>query len=97
MNSVPHLKVKIGGRNFQIGCEPEEHATLRAAANMLNSEISSMQDNSAGQSVSLETAAVVSALNFAADLLRKQSPGPIQDFSPQIAQMIDKIDSALTD
>ncbi len=100
---MQNLNIKIGGREFQIGCEPEEHSNLCAAADLLNSEIASMQDGPGNMNVSLETSAVMSALNFAAELIRLRSDAQSQQNSPnerdgqRITELIEKIDSALMD
>lgn len=100
--SLQTLTVVVGGRNFRIGCQSEEQENLRAAAAMLDSEISSLQDESSTLRVSLESSAVLAALNFAAELVRRQPEQSNQhSFDQQvesrIAKLIDKIDSVLAD
>ena len=92
------LKVNIGGRDFNIGCGPDERDDLYAAAELLNSEISSLQTDPNSPPVSLETSAVVVALNLAGDLLRQKNQTPIEaddEISSQISQLVDKIESVL--
>ncbi len=103
MNPISTLKIQIGGREFQVGCAPDEHDILQQAADMLNAEIASMQDDADKMSVSLETSAVMSALNFAAELLRRQSDAQFENMTRneidnrRIAQLVNKIESALAD
>lgn len=92
------LTVNIDGRGFSLVCEPDEHDELRAAAELLNSEISSLKAGQNTPSVPLETNAVVVALNFAAELLRREAGSPIEtddEFNHRIAQLADKIESFL--
>ncbi len=101
-NPVQTLTVVVGGRNFRIGCEPEEQDNLQKAAAMLNSEITSLQNETSTLRVSLESSAVLAALNFAAELLRRQPERSNQhsgdpQLEPKIATLIEKIDSVLTD
>lgn len=96
--SASSLTVNIGGRDFHIGCGPEERDDLYAAAELLNSEISSLQTDPNSPPVSLETGAVVVALNLAGDLLRRKNQSPIEsddEFSSQISRLVDKIESVL--
>lgn len=78
-------------------CEPDEEESLRAAAELVNSEIASVQGDSAKSNVSLETAAIVSALNFAAELQRQNSNSSDGITSQNLAQLVDKINSVLPD
>ncbi len=91
------MTVQIGGRDFHIGCDPEEQDNLRAAAEMLNSEIASLQDDTGSSRISLESCAVLAALNFAAELQRGNSSVSGEDFSPKITHLVDKIDSVLAE
>ena len=97
MSSSPHISVQISGQNIQLVCEPDEEESLRAAAELVNSEITSVRGGSANPSVSLETAAIVSALNFAAELLRRNSDGSDEYSNQNLAQLVDKINSVLPD
>lgn len=78
-------------------CEPNEEESLRAAAELVNSEITSVRGGSAKSNVSLETAAIVSALNFAAELLRRNSNGSDENSNQNLAHLVDKINSVLPD
>ena len=94
------LNIQIGGRSFQIGCEPEEQDNLQAAAELLNSEIASLQNDSDSLRVSLESSAILAALSFAAELLGQQSDIPderAEQNEPRITRLIDKIDSILVE
>lgn len=92
------LKVTIGGRDFHLGCGPDERDELYAAAELLNSEISSLQADPNSPPVSLETGAVVVALNLAGDLLRRKTETPTvpyNEFSSRIVRLVSKIDFVL--
>lgn len=97
MSSSPNISVQIGGQNIQLVCEPDEEESLRAAAELVNSEITSIRGGSAKSSVPLETAAIVSALNFAAELLRRNSDSSDDDSNQNLAQLVDKINAVLPD
>lgn len=91
-------KVHIGGRDFYVSCEPDESEELHAAVDLLNSEITSLQGDPDAPSVSLETSAVIVALNLAGDLHRLNTENPIEsddEISSRIVRLIDKIDFVL--
>ena len=95
MSSLPNISVQIGGQNIQLVCEPGEEESLRAAADLVNTEITSVQGDSAKSNIPLETAAIVSALNFAAELLRQNSDSSDENSNQNLAQLVDKINSVL--
>ncbi len=93
-----HLKIKVGGRDFHVSCLPGERENLLNAAQMLNLEISSIQNNSQSTSITLEAGAVIAALNFAAEL--NLSKKELQNhsgeaFTNDIDRLIGEIDSVL--
>lgn len=92
-NSPQTLKIKIGGRDVTIGCAPEQQQNLLNAASVLNAEISNIQNTASTTSVSLESAAIIAALNFAAQIIENNSRAHQFDFD----SLIDKIDATLAD
>lgn len=97
LSSLPNISVQIGGQNIQLVCEPGEEESLRAAADLVNTEITSVQGDSTKSNIPLETAAIVSALNFAAELLRQNSDSSDDNSNQNLAQLVDKINSVLPD
>lgn len=97
LSSLQNISVQIGGQDIPLVCEPDEEESLRAAAKMVNSEITSVRGGSDKSNVSLETAAIVSALNFAAELHRQNSNSSDGNSDQNLAQLVDKINSVLPD
>ena len=98
-NTSETIVVHIGGRNFNILCAPDERENLLAAAESLKTEIAALQGNSATPKVSLETAAILTALNLTDELVRhRASPAPAHiEPGYDVQHLIDKIESALED
>ncbi len=87
------LKIKIGGRDVSLACAPDQQQILLNAASVLNAEISNIQNSTANASVTLESAAIIAALNFAAQIIENSSSAHQFDFD----ELIDKIDATLAD
>ena len=87
------LKIKVGGRDVSLGCAPDQQQNLLNAASVLNAEISNIQNSATTASVTLESAAIIAALNFAAQIIENNSLAREYDFD----KLIDKIDATLTD
>ncbi len=87
------LKIKIGGRDVTLGCAPDQQQILLNAASVLNAEISNIQNSAATASVTLESAAIIAALNFAAQIIENNSSADQFEFD----ELIDKIDATLAD
>ena len=90
------LKLKIGGRDFHIACEDHERQNLLDAAQLLNTELTKNNVGGAGL-VTLETGAVMVALNLAGELLksdRSESRLEQQD-SQLIGKLVDDLTEAL--
>ncbi len=96
-NSPETVKVHIGGRDFNLLCPPEEQKILLAAAESLQAEITALQGNSSTPKVSLETAAVLTALNLTDELMRRGADPADSESSIDVQHLIDKIESALED
>lgn len=95
-NQTVSLEVTVADRDFKVNCHQDEAESLKSAAELLNAEIDSMKG------VSLETSAVIAALNFAAELLRARSSATeqlatIDDQVPDIQHLMNRIEAALQD
>ncbi len=87
------LKIKIGGRDVSLACAPDQQQVLLNAASVLNAEISNIQNSTVNASVTLESAAIIAALNFAAQIIENNNSANQFDFD----NLIDKIDATLAD
>lgn len=61
------VTVRLLGREYRIGCTPEERDALLSAAELVNTRMQSIRG--AGKLAGTEQVAVVAALNLAHDLL----------------------------
>ena len=68
------LDIKLQGREFRVACPPEERESLLAAVSLVDAKMAEIaaKTKSAG-----ERLAVMTALNFAHELLSQ--PGPVAD------------------
>jgi len=93
------LKVNIAGKDFFVACEQSERKNLLEAARITNDEIiKNRGDITASNSVPVETAAVLAALNLAGELVsRDQSDNdlPAADQSELIDRLIQQLDDAI--
>ncbi|MDE0308753.1 MAG: cell division protein ZapA [Acidiferrobacterales bacterium] len=87
------LKIKVGGRHVSLACALDQRQSLLNAASALNAEISIIQNSSATTAVTFESAVIIAALNFAAQIIENSSPENQLDFD----DLIDKIDATLAD
>ena len=74
---MENLKIRIDGRDFTVSCDEGQRENLLDAAELLNSEITNIQNLSRSKMITLEASAVMAALNFAGELLLRnvdQSP-----------------------
>ena len=94
---MDNLKIRIDGRDFTVSCDEGQRENLLDAAELLNSEITNIQNMSRSKMITLEASAVMAALNFAGELLLRnvdQSHNN-QEISDSISKMIDDIDAVL--
>ena len=63
------LNVQIMGKDYRIGCPEGEEEGLRRAAQFLNKQMDEIKQS--GKVIGTERIAVMAALNFANDLLKK--------------------------
>ena len=94
---MDNLKIRIDGRDFTVSCDEGQRENLLDAAELLNSEITNIQNMSRSKMITLEASAVMAALNFAGELLlRNVDQGHNnQEISDSISKMIDDIDAVL--
>ena len=94
---MENLKIRIDGRDFTVSCDEGQRENLLDAAELLNSEITNIQNLSRSKMITLEASAVMAALNFAGELLLRnvdQSHNN-QEINDSISKMIDEIDAVL--
>lgn len=61
------ITVRIMGKEYNVGCPPEEHEALVKSADYLNERMSSIRKR--GKALGAERIAVMAALNIARELL----------------------------
>ena len=94
---MENLKIRIDGRDFTVSCDEGQRENLLDAAELLNTEITNIQNMSRSKMITLEASAVMAALNFAGELLlRNGDQGhKNQEINDSIRKMIDDIDAVL--
>lgn len=94
MNDTTAVKLKILGREIQVGCKPGERDALLKAAQHVESEMHSLQ--SRGNNPSVEKIAIITALNMANELLTlRDSTGEMNSASNLLDAMQGKLEKAL--
>jgi len=95
------VKLKILGKDMQIGCSAREEHNLRQAAQHVHSAMQKSRDRN--KTLSVEKVAILTAINLANELLQNEQNEQNKNDSPASAElsealkeMADKIDSALT-
>ena len=91
-DSPQHLKINVGGSELSITCAPSQRENLLQAVQLLNSEISNIQNSFQTSSITLETSAIIAALNFAAELIESQDA----KIEYNVDRLIDEINATLT-
>jgi len=91
------VKLKILGKDMQIGCAAgEEHNLRQAAQNVHASMLKSRERNKA---LSVEKLAILTAINLANELLHSEksdlASGTSETLSDTLKEMADKIDGVL--
>ena len=87
---MEQLDIKLLGREYRVGCKPEEKEGLLAAVTFLDGKMRDLADktNSAG-----ERLAVMTALNIAHEFLQFQRAGGFD--IPTLKRRIERINSRL--
>ncbi len=89
-----NLRIKISDRDFHIACGEEDRQNLLDAAQLINHELMKQNVGNSGL-VSLESGAIMVALNLAGEML-KQNPADDREFSAQDRHLIDHLIDELT-
>jgi len=94
-NTSEPISVSILDREYQFACEPEEARALKEAATFLDERMRSIKG--VGRLMSLERIAVMTALNFASELLKleKQEQHRVKHVDNRIRMLADELDDAL--
>ncbi len=94
---MENLKIRIDGRDFTVSCDEGQRENLLDAAELLNSEITNIQNMSRSKMITLEASAIMAALNFAGELLLRNGDQSHenQEISDSISKMIRDIDTVL--
>ena len=92
------VKLKILGKDMQVGCTAQEEHNLRQAAQHVHSSM--LKSRERNKTLSIEKLAILTAINLANELLQgqnnSQSSAESDALSDTLKEMADKIDSALT-
>jgi len=93
------VKLKILGKDMQIGCSAREEHNLRQAAQHVHTSMLKSRDRN--KALSVEKLAILTAINLANELLQNEkdnlAPSASAALSDTLKDMTDKIDSALRD
>lgn len=91
----PSITITVLGREYQIGCPPDEEDALRRAARYLDQQMEQMKNRSA--SLGYDKIAVLAALNITHDLLKLSAETSTSENTSlrDIKQLEKKIDHAL--
>jgi len=91
------VKLKILGKDMQIGCSAREEHNLRQAAQHVHSAMQKSRERN--KTLSVEKLAILTAINLANELLQneqsKNNNPASAELSDTLKEMADKIDSAL--
>lgn len=90
------ITVRILDKELQLGCLPDQEATLQQAAELLDQEMQTIRR--AGKIIGADRIAIMAALNIAYELLqhRHNKDQYIDSFTSRLQELQDKIDGALT-
>lgn len=93
-NDSQMLDISILGRDYRVGCAPEEREALLTAVEFLDSRMSELADRTKSSG---ERLAVMTALNLAHELLAVTLPGgfDMSEFRRRIVSMESRLDEAL--
>jgi cell division protein ZapA len=89
------VTIHIMGKEYQIGCPPNEQERLLQAAQNLDKQMRNIREN--GKVLGLERIAIMAALNLSHELLQEQAKhSGTNSSSQQIDRVNQKLDQALT-
>lgn len=93
--SKQNLHIKIEHRDYQISCKEDERENLLNAVEVLKDEIHNIRNSGISNPITLETGAVMAALNFAGELLTLKEQQAKNENEQQVDKLIEKINTAL--
>lgn len=95
MAELVQEKVFILGKEFVVGCRPEEREALHESARLLDRKMREIKDS--GKVIGSERIAVMAALNIAHELLeeRNRDNGYTRELNERLRAIQDKIETAL--
>ncbi len=89
--SAVAVTVNILERDYQVSCSPEEEASLKSAAALLDKKMREVRER--GNVIGIDRIAVMAALNIANDFLQIK---PLEDERRSIAQHIASLRKTVT-
>lgn len=94
MNDTTAVKLRILGKEIQVGCKPGEKEALLSAAGMVETEMKNLQ--SRGINATTDKIAIITALNMANELqaLRERN-GQLDTASAILSDLQDRLGKAL--
>lgn len=87
------VSIMIMGKEYQIGCPPEEEQGLIQAAQHLDKQMRKIRDS--GKVIGLERIAIMTALNLSHELVLSQNHSQQNNPDEQLSRVNQKLDSAL--
>jgi cell division protein ZapA len=95
MSDAKQLDVTIMGREFRVGCPPDEEAALMQAVDLLDRKMRELRDG--GNVMGIDKIAIMAALNIAHEFMNTRigSGFDVGDFRRRIGHMQDMVDDAL--
>jgi len=89
------ISVRILDREFTIGCRPDEHEALQAAAQLLDTRMRGIRGDH--RMAAFDRVAVIAALNLAAEVnaFRRELEGRDGDLAHGIADLNRKVEALL--
>ena len=96
-DKVVTTTIEILGKPYPIRCPEGEAQSLQMAAKLLNQKMQEVQDS--GKAINLERIAIITALNFANQLLQadNQKSTVMQRINSRLQQIQNRMESALSD
>lgn len=95
MPQAKTVTVSILDKDYQVNCQPEEVAALRASAEYLDAKMREVKGSSGV--LGLDRIAVMAALNIANEYLSEADKGQdiMQNQNRDLEQLVGKVDTAL--
>lgn len=89
--------IEILGKQYPVRCPESEVQSLQTAAKLLNQKMSEVQES--GKAINLERIAIITALNFANQLLQadSQKSSVMQRINSRLQQLQSRMETALNE